>query len=67
MESPLSSFFSSSSPHRNLEKEISFDFGTSAEFSYLYDQCYEMTTSECVPDGALAYFDFYMSFEGGTS
>lgn len=33
---------------RNLEKEISFDFGTSAEFSYLYDQCYEMTTSEYI-------------------
>lgn len=33
---------------RNLEKEISFDFGTSAEFSYLYNQCYEMTTSEYV-------------------
>lgn len=33
---------------RNIEKEISFDFGTSAEFSYLYNQCYEMTTSEYV-------------------
>lgn len=39
--------------HRNLEKEISFDFGTSAEFSYLYDQCYEMNTSEYVPDEML--------------
>lgn len=35
---------------RNLEREISFDFGTSAEFSYLYNQCYEMTTSEYVQD-----------------
>lgn len=42
---------SSSSSSRNLEKEISFDFGASGEFSYLYDQCYEMTTSEYVPDG----------------
>uniref|UniRef100_A0A3Q1HS52 Glucosidase 2 subunit beta n=1 Tax=Acanthochromis polyacanthus TaxID=80966 RepID=A0A3Q1HS52_9TELE len=29
----------------NLEKEISFDFGPSAEFGYLYSQCYELTTS----------------------
>lgn len=33
---------------RNIEKEISFDFGTESEFSYLYNQCYEMTTSEYV-------------------
>ncbi|XP_072225166.1 glucosidase 2 subunit beta [Leuresthes tenuis] len=33
---------------RNLEKEISFDFGPDAEFSYLYNQCYELTTSEYV-------------------
>lgn len=33
---------------RNLEKEISFDFGPSAEFSYLYSQCYELTTGEYV-------------------
>ncbi|XP_028678840.1 glucosidase 2 subunit beta [Erpetoichthys calabaricus] len=33
---------------RGLEKEISFDFGPSAEFSYLYNQCYELTTNEYV-------------------
>lgn len=33
---------------RNLEKEISFDFGPDAEFSYLYSQCYELSTSEYV-------------------
>lgn len=33
---------------RNLEKEISFDFGPSAEFAYLYSQCYELSTSEYV-------------------
>lgn len=33
---------------KNLEKEISFDFGPSAEFSYLYSQCYELTTSEYI-------------------
>lgn len=33
---------------RNLEKEISFDFGPSAEFAHLYSQCYELTTSEYV-------------------
>ncbi|KAM9745492.1 glucosidase 2 subunit beta [Menidia menidia] len=33
---------------RNLEKEISFDFGPNAEFSYLYSQCYELTTSEYI-------------------
>uniref|UniRef100_H3DMJ7 Glucosidase 2 subunit beta n=1 Tax=Tetraodon nigroviridis TaxID=99883 RepID=H3DMJ7_TETNG len=33
---------------RNIEKEISFDFGTESEFTYLYNQCYEMTTSEYV-------------------
>ncbi|XP_036408877.1 glucosidase 2 subunit beta [Megalops cyprinoides] len=31
-----------------LEKEISFDFGPNAEFSYLYSQCYELTTSEYI-------------------
>lgn len=33
---------------RNIEKEISFDFGPSAEFAYLYSQCYELTTSEYI-------------------
>lgn len=33
---------------RNIEKEISFDFGPNAEFGYLYSQCYELTTSEYV-------------------
>ncbi|XP_041091560.1 glucosidase 2 subunit beta-like [Polyodon spathula] len=33
---------------RSLEKEISFDFGPNAEFSYLYSQCYELTTGEYV-------------------
>lgn len=33
---------------RNIEKEISFDFGAESEFGYLYNQCYEMTTSEYV-------------------
>ncbi|XP_034046749.1 glucosidase 2 subunit beta [Thalassophryne amazonica] len=33
---------------RNLQKEISFDFGPSAEFSYLYSQCYELTTGEYI-------------------
>uniref|UniRef100_A0A7N8YF48 Glucosidase 2 subunit beta n=1 Tax=Mastacembelus armatus TaxID=205130 RepID=A0A7N8YF48_9TELE len=32
----------------NLEKEISFDFGPSSEFAYLYSQCYELTTSEYI-------------------
>uniref|UniRef100_A0A673C5Y1 Glucosidase 2 subunit beta n=1 Tax=Sphaeramia orbicularis TaxID=375764 RepID=A0A673C5Y1_9TELE len=32
----------------NIEKEISFDFGPSAEFGYLYNQCYELTTSEYI-------------------
>lgn len=31
---------------RSIEKEISFDFGTESEFTYLYNQCYEMNTSE---------------------
>ncbi|XP_018429140.1 PREDICTED: glucosidase 2 subunit beta [Nanorana parkeri] len=31
---------------RNLEKEISLDFGSQGEFSYLYGQCYDLTTSE---------------------
>lgn len=33
---------------RNIEKEISFDFGPSAEFGYMYSQCYELTTSEYI-------------------
>ncbi|KAM6957666.1 glucosidase 2 subunit beta [Aplochiton taeniatus] len=33
---------------KNLEKEISFDFGPNAEFAYLYSQCYELTTGEYV-------------------
>ncbi|XP_067320139.1 glucosidase 2 subunit beta [Anolis sagrei] len=33
---------------RNLEKEISFDFGPHGEFSYLYGQCYDLTTNEYV-------------------
>ncbi|OWK11882.1 PRKCSH [Cervus elaphus hippelaphus] len=36
---------------RNLEQEISFDFGPNGEFAYLYSQCYELTTNECVPCG----------------
>uniref|UniRef100_A0A673GXY3 Glucosidase 2 subunit beta n=1 Tax=Sinocyclocheilus rhinocerous TaxID=307959 RepID=A0A673GXY3_9TELE len=33
---------------RNIEKELSFDFGPDAEFTYLYSQCYELTTSEYI-------------------
>uniref|UniRef100_A0A8C1XJD1 Glucosidase 2 subunit beta n=1 Tax=Cyprinus carpio TaxID=7962 RepID=A0A8C1XJD1_CYPCA len=33
---------------RNIEKELSFDFGPNAEFTYLYSQCYELTTSEYI-------------------
>lgn len=33
---------------KSLEKEISFDFGPSAEFAYLYSQCYELSTSEYI-------------------
>uniref|UniRef100_A0AAR2LJI4 Glucosidase 2 subunit beta n=1 Tax=Pygocentrus nattereri TaxID=42514 RepID=A0AAR2LJI4_PYGNA len=33
---------------KNIEKEISFDFGPDSEFSYLYSQCYELTTSEYI-------------------
>ncbi|XP_064172365.1 glucosidase 2 subunit beta [Anguilla rostrata] len=33
---------------KSLDKEISFDFGPSAEFAYLYSQCYELTTSEYI-------------------
>uniref|UniRef100_A0A671S1V7 Glucosidase 2 subunit beta n=1 Tax=Sinocyclocheilus anshuiensis TaxID=1608454 RepID=A0A671S1V7_9TELE len=33
---------------RNIEKELSFDFGPDAEFIYLYSQCYELTTSEYI-------------------
>lgn len=32
-----------------MEQEISFDFGPHGEFAYLYSQCYELTTNECVP------------------
>uniref|UniRef100_A0A3B3T7D1 Glucosidase 2 subunit beta n=1 Tax=Paramormyrops kingsleyae TaxID=1676925 RepID=A0A3B3T7D1_9TELE len=37
-----------SSLPESLEKEISFDFGPSAEFAYLYSQCYELTTNEYI-------------------
>uniref|UniRef100_A0A7N6BXI0 Glucosidase 2 subunit beta n=1 Tax=Anabas testudineus TaxID=64144 RepID=A0A7N6BXI0_ANATE len=43
-----------SSSFQNIEKEISFDFGPSAEFAYLYSQCYELTTSEYVSWGKWA-------------
>ncbi|GAB1293962.1 Glucosidase 2 subunit beta [Apodemus speciosus] len=33
---------------RSLEQEISFDFGPSGEFAYLYSQCYELSTNEYV-------------------
>lgn len=33
---------------RSLEKEISLDFGPLGEFSYLYGQCYELSTSEYI-------------------
>ncbi|XP_035035531.2 glucosidase 2 subunit beta [Hippoglossus stenolepis] len=33
---------------KNLEKEISFDFGPNAEFAHLYNQCYELSTSEYI-------------------
>lgn len=33
---------------KNTEKELSFDLGPNAEFSYLYSQCYELTTSEYI-------------------
>ncbi|XP_028908574.1 glucosidase 2 subunit beta isoform X1 [Ornithorhynchus anatinus] len=33
---------------RSLEQEISFDFGPSGEFAYLYNQCYELTTNEYI-------------------
>lgn len=33
---------------KNIEKEISFDFGPSAEYAYLYSQCYELSTSEYI-------------------
>ncbi|XP_072255623.1 glucosidase 2 subunit beta isoform X1 [Pyxicephalus adspersus] len=33
---------------RSLEKEISLDFGSHGEFSYLYGQCYELSTSEYI-------------------
>ncbi|XP_039233897.1 glucosidase 2 subunit beta [Pipra filicauda] len=31
-----------------LEQELGFDFGPEGEFSYLYNQCYELSTSEYV-------------------
>ncbi|KAG8534679.1 hypothetical protein GDO81_018844, partial [Engystomops pustulosus] len=33
---------------RSLEKEISLDFGAHGEFSYMYGQCYELSTSEYI-------------------
>ncbi|KAE8619948.1 hypothetical protein XENTR_v10010042 [Xenopus tropicalis] len=33
---------------KGLEKEISLDFGPTGEFSYLYGECYELSTSEYV-------------------
>ncbi|XP_077414219.1 glucosidase 2 subunit beta [Vanacampus margaritifer] len=33
---------------KSLEKETSSDFGPSAEFAYLYNQCYDLNTSEYV-------------------
>uniref|UniRef100_UPI0037E7FE42 glucosidase 2 subunit beta n=1 Tax=Semicossyphus pulcher TaxID=241346 RepID=UPI0037E7FE42 len=33
---------------KNLDKEISFDFGPDAEFAHLYNQCYELTTGEYI-------------------
>ncbi|XP_061557357.1 glucosidase 2 subunit beta [Phycodurus eques] len=33
---------------KNLEKETSSDFGPSAEFAYLYSQCYDLITSEYI-------------------
>lgn len=50
---------------RNIEKEISFDFGAESEFGYLYNQCYEMTTSECVP--AATVFHPRVTLLGGDS
>ncbi|XP_057203208.1 glucosidase 2 subunit beta isoform X2 [Triplophysa rosa] len=32
----------------NIEKELSFDFGPDAEFTYMYNQCYELSTSEYI-------------------
>lgn len=46
---PRLPFNRSASTSRNLEQEISFDFGPNGEFAYLYSQCYELTTNECVP------------------
>ncbi|XP_071656814.1 glucosidase 2 subunit beta isoform X2 [Patagioenas fasciata] len=33
---------------RALEQELAFDFGPEGEFSYLYNQCYELGTSEYI-------------------
>ncbi|KAM9514161.1 glucosidase 2 subunit beta isoform 1-T4 [Guaruba guarouba] len=33
---------------RALEQELGFDFGPQGEFSYLYNQCYELSTSEYI-------------------
>ncbi|XP_012689231.2 glucosidase 2 subunit beta [Clupea harengus] len=33
---------------KSIEKELSFDFGPSGEFTHLYSQCYELSTSEYV-------------------
>ncbi|XP_072925095.1 glucosidase 2 subunit beta [Hemitrygon akajei] len=32
----------------NLEKELMVDFGPDGEFSYMFSQCYEMTTNEYI-------------------
>ncbi|XP_051569579.1 glucosidase 2 subunit beta-like isoform X2 [Myxocyprinus asiaticus] len=32
----------------NIEKELSFDFGPNVEFTYLYSQCYELSTGEYI-------------------
>uniref|UniRef100_A0A8C1KC82 Glucosidase 2 subunit beta n=1 Tax=Cyprinus carpio TaxID=7962 RepID=A0A8C1KC82_CYPCA len=37
-----------SSIRLNIEKELSFDFGPDAEFTYMYSQCYELSTSEYI-------------------
>uniref|UniRef100_A0A672H269 Glucosidase 2 subunit beta n=1 Tax=Salarias fasciatus TaxID=181472 RepID=A0A672H269_SALFA len=48
---------------RNLEKEISFDFGPSAEFAYLYSQCYELSTSEYVFIFKYIYCIFFFTWQ----
>eukprot|EP00069_Balaena_mysticetus_P003449 bmy_16825T0 len=54
---------------RNLEQEISFDFGPNGEFAYLYSQCYELTTNECVPHGQAGWVGWEvlgLSKDGGS-